>query len=206
MTKLKRKPAAKKPASKKSIIDTAERNVFKEQLKSYNITMGNRVWERFKGDYKFELPEDVTLNLFLLRGIPGSGKSTIAENMKPDYWVESDHYFMKKEGNEWVYRFNADLLGKAHKWCQEQTRLYMESIWAKACRFKGNGEKIHNLVVANTFTTEWEIEPYYKMAEKYEFQVHSLIVENRHGNKDVHNVPKEVIEKMTNRFEIKIGQ
>lgn len=194
MTKLKRKPAAKNPAPKR-------------ELKPFIITMGNRVWERFKEDFKFELPKDVTLNLFLLRGIPGSGKSTIAENMKPDYWVESDHYFMEKEGDKWVYRFNADLLGNAHKWCQEQTRLYMESIWAKACRFKGNnGEKIHNLVVSNTFTTEWEIEPYYKIAEKYDFQVHSLIVENRHGNKDVHNVPKEVIEKMTDRFEIKIGQ
>ena len=192
MKKLKRKPTAKNPAPKR-------------ELKPFIITMGNKVWERFKGDYKFELPEDVTLNLFLLRGVPGSGKSTVAKNLKPKYWVESDHYFMEKEGDEWVYRFNADLLGDAHKWCQEQTRLYMESMWAKACRFKGNkGEKIHNLVVANTFTTEWEMKPYFKMAEEYGFQVHTLIVENRHESEDIHNVPKEVIQKMADRFEIKL--
>ena len=194
MKKLKSKPPAKNPAPKR-------------ELKPFIITMGNRVYDRFKNDFTFKLPNDVTLNLFLLRGIPGSGKSTVAENLKPNYWVESDHYFMEKEGDKWVYRFNADLLGDAHKWCQEQTRLYMESIWAKACRFRGNnGEKIHNLVVANTFTTEWEMTPYFKIAKEYGFKVHTLIVENRHESEDVHNVPDEVIKKMTERFEIKLGK
>ena len=122
------------------------------------------------------------------------------------YWVESDFYFMEKEDDKWIYKFNADLLGDAHKWCQEQTRLYMESLWTLACKFKSNDRKINNLIVANTFTTEWEMKPYFEMAKKYGFQVHTLIVENRHESVDTHNVPDEVIEKMIKRFEIKLGK
>jgi hypothetical protein len=48
------------------------------------------------------------------------------------------------------------------------------------------------------------MEPYLKLAEKYDYKVVSLIVENRHGNKSVHNVPDETMEKMRNRFEIKL--
>jgi phenolic acid decarboxylase len=60
------------------------------------------------------------------------------------------------------------------------------------------------IVVANTFTQEWEMEPYFTMAERYNYRIHSVIVENRHGNKNVHNVPDEKILAMTNRFEIKL--
>jgi len=60
------------------------------------------------------------------------------------------------------------------------------------------------IVVSNTSTTEKEMEPYLKLAEKYDYKVVSLIVENRHGNKSVHNVPDETMEKMRNRFEIKL--
>ncbi len=42
------------------------------------------------------------------------------------------------------------------------------------------------------------MEPYLKLAEKYDYKVVSLIVENRHGNKSVHNVPDETMEKNEN--------
>ena len=48
------------------------------------------------------------------------------------------------------------------------------------------------------------MKPYYELAEKYGYAVFSLIVENRHGGKNVHNVPEETLEKMRNRFEIKL--
>jgi hypothetical protein len=48
------------------------------------------------------------------------------------------------------------------------------------------------------------MEPYFTMAERYNYRIHSVIVENRHGNKNVHNVPDEKILAMTNRFEIKL--
>jgi len=45
---------------------------------------------------------------------------------------------------------------------------------------------------------------YMDLAVKYGYQVVSLIVENRHGNSSVHNVPDETIEKMKSRFEISL--
>lgn len=60
------------------------------------------------------------------------------------------------------------------------------------------------IFVANTFTQEWEMEDYFNLAEKYSYQVVSLIVENRHGGKNVHDVNDETLEKMRNRFQIKL--
>ena len=64
--------------------------------------------------------------------------------------------------------------------------------------------EISKIVVANTFTQEWEMKTYYEMAERYNYRVHSVIVENRHGGVNEHNVPDETIEKMRNRFEVKL--
>jgi hypothetical protein len=48
------------------------------------------------------------------------------------------------------------------------------------------------------------MEPYFKMAELNEYRVFSIIVENRHGGVNEHNVPEEVLTKMRERFEIKL--
>jgi hypothetical protein len=48
------------------------------------------------------------------------------------------------------------------------------------------------------------MEAYYKLADKYGYQVYSLIVENRHGGVNEHGVPADKLEAMRNRFEIKL--
>lgn len=60
------------------------------------------------------------------------------------------------------------------------------------------------IAVSNTFTQEWEMEDYFKLAEQYGYKVVSLIVENRHGSKSVHDVPEETICKMKERFNVKL--
>jgi hypothetical protein len=45
---------------------------------------------------------------------------------------------------------------------------------------------------------------YFDLAEKYGYTVVSLIVENRHGGKNIHGVPDEKVEQMKKRFEIKL--
>jgi hypothetical protein len=60
------------------------------------------------------------------------------------------------------------------------------------------------IVVSNTFTQEWEMKPYYDMAETYGYKVFSIIIENRHGGVNEHSVPDEVLTKMRERFEIKL--
>jgi hypothetical protein len=91
------------------------------------------------------------------------------------------------------YKFDATKLKQAHEWCQWKTEEWMK--------------KRYNVVVSNTFTMEWEMEAYYKLAEQYGYRVHSLIMENRHGggeDTNIHNVPLETIQKMRERFQIKL--
>jgi predicted kinase len=130
--------------------------------------------------------------LILLRGLPGAGKTTLAKTLNAIV-IEADQYFYDIDGN---YMFDSLNLNNAHQYCKAQTRAWME--------IKTDQVNTSRIVVSNTFTTEKEMEPYYEMAEKYDYQVVSLIVENRHGNKSVHNVPDETIEKMRNRFNIKL--
>ena len=58
--------------------------------------------------------------LYILRGLPGAGKSTLAKNVGAVYF-EADMFFM--EGNE--YKFDNTKLRKAHDWCQNQVRISM---------------------------------------------------------------------------------
>lgn len=123
--------------------------------------------------------------LFLLRGLPGSGKSTLAKSIEGMH-IEADKYFM--DGDE--YKFDASKLKEAHAWCQNAVRVWM-----------GSQDRI---IVSNTFTQAWEMEPYFDLAKEYGYRVYSLVVENRHGGKNIHNVPKEKIEEMAGRFSVKI--
>ena len=48
------------------------------------------------------------------------------------------------------------------------------------------------------------MKPYYEMAEKYGYVVFSVIVENRHGGKNVHGVPEATLDNMRKRFEFSL--
>lgn len=129
--------------------------------------------------------------LYLLRGLPGSGKSTLAKKLvgDKDYChKEADMYFVDRQGN---YNFVPSKIKEAHSWCQEEIEFVM----------KYNHSTV---VVSNTFTQEWEMKPYYDLAEKYGYIVFSVIVENRHGGVNDHGVPEEKIQIMKDRFEIKL--
>jgi phenolic acid decarboxylase len=58
--------------------------------------------------------------------------------------------------------------------------------------------------VSNTFTQEWEMEKYYQLANQYDYRVFSIIVENRHGGKNLHGVPEDKLQIMKDRFEVKL--
>ena len=129
--------------------------------------------------------------LFLLRGLPGSGKSTLAKMLvgDKDYChKEADMYFVDRDGN---YKFKPSKIKEAHEWCREDIEFAMKYDHSP-------------VVVSNTFTQEWEMKPYYELAEKYGYTVFSLVVENRHNGINTHGVPDETLEKMENRFEIKL--
>jgi len=48
------------------------------------------------------------------------------------------------------------------------------------------------------------MEYYFNLAKELNYRVISLIVENRHGNQSIHDVPQDTLNKMNNRFDIKL--
>lgn len=134
--------------------------------------------------------------LILLRGVPGSGKSTTAKLLgaggSGTAHFEADMFFM--EGGE--YKFDVTKLRDAHQWCQSEVEHAM-----LLNHTTGHNSKI---IVSNTFTQEWEMDVYYNLAKKWGYRVTSLIVENRHGGENVHGVPADKAQAMKDRFEIKL--
>ena len=119
--------------------------------------------------------------LFLIRGLPGSGKSTTAKALA-DWWecvtLEADMFFMVKG----KYEFDPARIKLAHGWCQNEARKYLK-----------DGT---NVIVANTFTQKWEMQPYIDM-EYASLQ----IIECKGQFQNVHGVPKQTIAKMAERWE-----
>lgn len=125
--------------------------------------------------------------LYLVRGIPGSGKSTFAKQLD-GFIREADMYFINREDGS--YNFDPSKIKDAHNWCREE----VESIMKEE----------ENVIVSNTFTQEWEMDAYYQLAKQYGYKVFSVIVENRHEGVNQHGVPQDKLEVMRNRFEIKL--
>ena len=128
--------------------------------------------------------------LWILRGLPGSGKSTVAKSLNALHF-EADMYHVDANG---VYNWKAENIKKSHAWCKE-------SVEASMIGSKDN-PMFERIAVSNTSTQEWEIKPYLELAEKYGYRVYSLVVENRHGGENEHAVPEETIDKMRERFEV----
>ena len=124
--------------------------------------------------------------LYIVRGIPGSGKSTFAKTLGGTHH-ETDNFFMV----DGEYKFDVTKLKVAHEWCQNKVKTDMMV-------------GIEKIVVSNTFTQEWEMEYYIELAKTYGYKTFSIVVENRHGGVNDHNVPDEVLTKMRDRFEIKL--
>ena len=120
--------------------------------------------------------------LVLIRGLPGSGKSTEAKKLFGFKHFEADMYFIDENGE---YKYEARKIRDAHNWCRLETYKAVE-----------NGL---NVVVSNTFTTNREIEPYFDIADM--FGITPVIVECKGKWKSVHNVPDEVINRMADRWE-----
>jgi predicted kinase len=124
--------------------------------------------------------------LYIVRGIPGSGKSTFANSLDCPVF-EADMYFMI----DGEYKFDVSKIKLAHNWCKLRVEHSME-------------DNLQKIAVSNTFTQEWEMEPYYEMAKQYGYTVFSVIIENRHGGVNEHGVPEDKLKMMKDRFEVKL--
>lgn len=118
--------------------------------------------------------------LYIIRGVPGSGKSTFAKTLGVPYY-EADMYF--EQGGE--YKYDKELIHHAHKWCSRKVREAMEAgIDVASC---------------NTFTRRREMKGLVESAVELGYKV--VIVDCRHNFKNVHAVPDDKVEIMRNRWQ-----
>jgi hypothetical protein len=177
-------------------------------------------------------------HVILVGGLPGSGKTTIAETLhtglgafyKDPMIVAADDFFYVGDdephceyshlqdpgslkgtdyaryrvgrsvrealGNHgWSYKFEPELIAQGHIWCQEQVRNEL----ARSDRA--------GIVVHNTFTQRWEMEPYLKLARDFSARVTVTrlydggCTDEELARRNSHGVPLEFIQKMRANWE-----
>lgn len=107
---------------------------------------------------------DVSPVMLIMRGVPGSGKSTlvhtIVEGFPESLVCSADHYFEKENGE---YVFDGKLLKDAHADCQRRARDAMSG-------------GVPLVVIDNTCVKYWEYKKYEAMAAEagYQVQIASL--------------------------------
>lgn len=122
-----------------------------------------------------------SLKLILIRGLPGSGKSTRARSLDA-FHVEADMYFVNSDGD---YCFDPALLPKAHEWCQNR---------AEDALKQGN-----DVVVSNTFVKRWEMKAYRNMARRHGAELVIEVCREQYGN--IHGVPESVVKRMKKEWQ-----
>ena len=127
-----------------------------------------------------------SLTMVVMRGLPGSGKSTVVSAITRLYpyavVCSADHYFMKD--GKYEYSSSREDLKCAHLQCQDKA--------LGACE---TGERL--VVVDNTGVKRWELVNYFRMAQLHRYTV--ILLEPRTpwrfnvgklAEKNTHGVPR----------------
>jgi predicted ABC-type ATPase len=162
--------------------------------------------EKFLHDVNFDEP-----TVFIFRGLPGSGKTTLAEKVWAKYLnisgrldpymvlfggyktavvCSADNYY-HLNSSDGSYQFDKNKTSEAHNYC---LRTFIGRISS------GRNEPI---LVANTNTAIREFAHYVKIAKAYGFRVVVVSLDidtDTSYNRNIHSVPLETIELMQDRY------
>ena len=135
--------------------------------------------------------------IWLLRGLPGAGKSEFAQllvdkltrgelHFDPPTRVSLDIH-VGNNGGEFDPRKVAAWAAEDLKAVEEAMNVYSPLI-----------------IVDNVFAAPWDMAEYRNLAKLYKYKCRSLVVENRHEGKSRHFIPPEMVSRMERRFKVKL--
>ena len=166
------------------------------------------IWNEDTGIHCIGCPptkdKPTTMRMYILRGLPGSGKSTYARGRWPGLtparyapmgWspmaVSGDHFFTSLDG---VYAFNLSQLGEAHVDAQRHLIRALEA-------------KTPEVVVDNTHSRLWEFSVALELARVFGYEVEVVdlfdagLTDEELAGRNSHGVTVEIIAKQRGRWE-----
>jgi predicted ABC-type ATPase len=155
--------------------------------------------EEFLQQVKFDKP-----TVFILRGIPGAGKSTIEQMIYsrttgPYNDCSADSYFIQAG----TYNFDRSMIGLAHQSCLRRFISCVQGYWPPLYNGVWNIIKYSCIFLDNTNTTISEFSHYVKIADAYGYKtviVTLNISVETSLKRNVHQVPEKTIRGMYQRL------
>ncbi|KAI5099205.1 NEDD4-binding protein 2-like 2 [Silurus meridionalis] len=140
-----------------------------------------------------------SLVLILMRGVPGSGKTTLARQISSSgpsgLILSTDDYFYQKDS----YHFEPALLSTAHTWNQNRAK-------------KAMLDEYTPVIIDNTNIQAWEMKPYVAAALEMGYRVDFVEPDTSWKcdpaeleKRNHHGVPKKSLINMLDRFELPIS-
>lgn len=127
--------------------------------------------------------------MIIIRGIPGSGKSTVADALAAFHEdcivCEADDFFYEETGlHGQVYKFKPELLDAAHLWCYDKAR--------EGCM------QNKTVIVSNTSALEKHVQKYIDLANDFGYNIQIITCQSTF--KSIHALSEEAMDKFDKRM------